>query len=193
MTTSTKDTKFPWTKGDRLLSSPNQRICEPVQVIIAEYQDTLRRPPRRIVDIPELVGAVEKQLGLRVGIRGEALGKGVSGMLQRVEQNLYQISFEKSDVWERQRFTVTHELAHLLLHRDLLEVGGGITEDRLFRNNVMGAPREWEANSLAAAILMPAFCVRAALKSELDNPAQSLAWFCGVSEQAATIRLSQYE
>src|SRR5436190_10493767 len=51
----------------------------------------------------------------------------------------------------RRRFTIAHEVAHFVLHRNL--IGDGITEDALYRSGLSDA-FEQEANGLAAEILM---------------------------------------
>lgn len=51
----------------------------------------------------------------------------------------------------RQRFTVAHEIAHYLLHNEILVKEGGTP---LFRGGESN-PAEQQANRLAAAILMP--------------------------------------
>ena len=68
----------------------------------------------------------------------------------------------------RQRFSAAHELAHYLLHRDMLEDGCRVHrhEDRLFDDeaNIHPSPfeavHEVQANRLAAQIIMPASLVR---------------------------------
>ena len=68
----------------------------------------------------------------------------------------------------RQRFSAAHELAHYLLHRDMLDDGGRVHrhEDRLYggRQANPASPfepiHEVQANRLAAQIIMPAQLVR---------------------------------
>ena len=52
----------------------------------------------------------------------------------------------------RKRFTVAHEIAHFLLHKDY--IGDGILDDALYRSG-LGSDIETEANALAAKILLP--------------------------------------
>ena len=53
---------------------------------------------------------------------------------------------------ERQRFTIAHEIAHFILHRDY--IGDGITDNGLLRSN-LSSEIEIAANRLAADIIMP--------------------------------------
>ena len=86
----------------------------------------------------------------------------------------------------RRRFTIAHEIAHFVLHRDL--IGDGITEDALYRSGLSDAV-EREANGLAAEILMPRHLVRDSFSTGQRDPA-TLASKFGVSQQAMEYRLS---
>lgn len=86
----------------------------------------------------------------------------------------------------RRRFTIAHEIAHFVLHRDL--IGDGITEDALYRSGLSDAV-EREANGLAAEILMPRHLVRQEFANGVKNPAQLAAKF-EVSQQAMEFRLT---
>jgi Zn-dependent peptidase ImmA (M78 family) len=94
----------------------------------------------------------------------------------------------------RKRYTVAHELGHVLLGH--LQGGRAALEDEtgqlfLFRSSeAAGWPREVEANQFAAALLMPRPAVAAAVE-EAANPIDPglLAHRFWVSEAAMTIRL----
>jgi hypothetical protein len=86
----------------------------------------------------------------------------------------------------RRRFTIAHEVAHFVLHRDL--IGDGITEDALYRSGLSDAV-EREANGLAAEILMPRHLIRTWFAKGLHDPAE-LANMFEVSRQAMEYRLS---
>lgn len=85
----------------------------------------------------------------------------------------------------RRRFTIAHEVAHFVLHRDL--IGDGITEDALYRSGFSDAI-EREANGLAAEILMPRHLVRECFSEGMRDPADFAAKF-NVSLQAMEFRL----
>jgi len=83
------------------------------------------------------------------------------------------------DALIRQRFTIAHELGHLMLH----SLGVSFRDDTF-----TGTSAEMEANRFAAAFLMPERLVRAA--AEHTQLSEHLAAQFRVSEQAMKIRLS---
>ena len=95
----------------------------------------------------------------------------------------------------RQRFTIAHELGHMLLHAKDLHYDGKFVE---FRNSVSSSgldPREAAANLFAAELLMPRKFIEQelehlfALDVEDDDAIDSLAENFEVSRQAMTVRL----
>jgi Zn-dependent peptidase ImmA (M78 family) len=86
----------------------------------------------------------------------------------------------------RRRFTIAHEIAHFVLHRDL--IGDGITEDALYRSGLSDAV-EQEANGLAAEILMPRHVMRPWFAKGLRDAAE-LANMFEVSQRAMEYRLA---
>ena len=113
-----------------------------------------------------------------------------SGMIVRDEERggdsgfaIY-VNAKHSEV--RRRFTIAHEIAHYVLHRDL--IGNGITEDALYRSGLSDAV-EQEANGLAAEILMPRHLVRAWFDKGLRDPVELASMF-EVSQQAMEFRLA---
>lgn len=90
---------------------------------------------------------------------------------------------------ERQRFTIAHELGHLLMH---VSTGKAV----LFRDDVSARgvdPFEVEANAFAAALLMPEERVRRLVPEPMnpmdDDGIERLAKRFEVSGQAMAIRL----
>ncbi|HVB21550.1 MAG TPA: XRE family transcriptional regulator [Ktedonobacteraceae bacterium] len=92
----------------------------------------------------------------------------------------------------RRRFTIAHELGHLVL--------GHLHEGEMVLDETLNAshPHETEANAFAAGLLMPEEGVRASLtrlRARLGAQAQPLewaVWLCasfGVSEEAAAYRI----
>lgn len=79
----------------------------------------------------------------------------------------------------RDRFTATHEVGHLVLH------SGGLNRSIPGRELKVYRDPEWQANTFAAALLMPERMVRACRSVE-----QVAAEF-GVSLDAATLRLKK--
>lgn len=122
------------------------------------------------------------------GASYDVLPKGEMGNnygLTRVRKKVILI---REDVFEdacrgdgRGRFTMCHELGHLLLHR------GGLALQRAQAKPPMYMSSEWQSDRFAGALLMPSN-----LLSLGDTPAD-LMWRFGVSFQAASVRISQFE
>ena len=90
-----------------------------------------------------------------------------------------------------QRFTLAHEIAHYVLHRD--QIGkDGIKDTWMYRSKISD-PDERAANKLAAEILMPADLLgRAAVENGLqlnERNLDALATALDVSTTALAIRL----
>ncbi|MDX8358571.1 ImmA/IrrE family metallo-endopeptidase [Sphingopyxis terrae] len=136
-------------------------------------------------EAPIKLGALATELGVTV-LRSD-LPPGISGTLSRNAPNsdMWTIRVNRHEPKVRQRFTIAHELAHFLLHRD--QIKDGITDDTFYRSG-LSERREWEANRLAAEILMPWHLVRALVNEGKVNP-KDLASALEVSEAAMNIRL----
>ncbi|MCE9650010.1 MAG: ImmA/IrrE family metallo-endopeptidase [Parvibaculum sp.] len=145
-------------------------------------------------DYPVKLGQLAKELGVTVKI--SSLGTGLSGQISR-EGNHYVIRVNRSEARERQRFTIGHELAHYLLHRHVIDSSpDGIRDTVLYRS---GAPEriEYEANRLAADIVMPLPLVERELRNcfggiVTEATIESLASRFEVSKAAMEIRLSTF-
>lgn len=143
-------------------------------------------------DAPVDVARIIRDLGIRFSYAPMPSDR--SGYIQRVDGE-YAISINAQESYQRQRFTAAHELAHFLLHRDLLEERGGLARhnDTLFdgKDNPdapFKSSHEVEANRLAAEILMPRESVSAAYNPATDNVSELASMF-GVSRRAMEIRL----
>jgi hypothetical protein len=86
----------------------------------------------------------------------------------------------------RQRFTVAHEIAHFILHRQKLE-SGDLVDDAMYRSG-LSSKEETAANRMAADILMPFALIRSLISAGITDP-QSLASKLQVSLAAMKIRL----
>lgn len=137
------------------------------------------------VDLQQMAAA----LGLQV-IADPSMPADVSGYIARSDgphEETHRIAINARDGRQRQRFTLAHEIAHFLLHRDILDAG--IKDDRMYRSR-LGDALEREANTVAAQLLMPPRLVLADWRSGVrDVPA--LASRYGVSEPAMAIRLRE--
>ncbi|HEY4075707.1 MAG TPA: ImmA/IrrE family metallo-endopeptidase [Rhizomicrobium sp.] len=114
------------------------------------------------LEAPVKLSALARAMELE--LRASTLGVGISGEIRPSDENpeKYIIKVNRHDPSRRQRFTVAHEIAHFLLHRD--QIGAGLKDDVLYRSTLSDS-REAEANRLAADILIP----QSLLKEWLDN------------------------
>lgn len=146
----------------------------------SRYADIIRahqtEPPVRI-------GALATAFGVKALI--SALPQRVSGVLER-KNSEWIIRVNRGEAKVRQRFTIAHELAHFLLHRD--SIGMSLTDDVYYRSE-LSDKKEWEANQLAAEILMPWSLIRAQANMGVKSPSE-LAEKFEVSETAMRIRLN---
>jgi Zn-dependent peptidase ImmA (M78 family) len=105
------------------------------------------------------------------------------------------ITVDAHEAPQRKRFTAAHELAHYLMHRDMLANGQNLHRDNLFGDAARwndAAPfspqHEVEANRFAAEMLMPRAQVRR-WHSEFRGNVSELARKFNVSQAAMKIRL----
>lgn len=144
---------------------------------------------------PVKLGSLARDLGV-AGIRVSSMGTGVSGQIMR-EGGDYFIRVNRNEARERQRFTIAHELAHFLLHKEIIDSSpDGITDNVLYRS---GAPEqiEYQANRLAADLVMPMDLIEQKLNDEFggvvtEATIESLAASFQVSKAAMEIRLSTF-
>lgn len=68
------------------------------------------------------------------------------------DSNKYEIDFNEAKGKKRIRFSIAHEIAHYILHRDTIRIVGQIDRDD---EHSLTSAEENDADSLAAEILMP--------------------------------------
>jgi len=105
----------------------------------------------------------------------------------------YVISINSDETSQRKRFTAAHEIAHYLLHRDILKQTGHM--DRLFDSAAYRNPsdpftpaQEVQANRYAASLLMPKFAIEGEINRG-TNSVSKLASKFDVSKIAMRYRL----
>ena len=139
---------------------------------------------------PVPVGAIASFLGLIVKI--STLPIGISGEIRpdTTAPSGYSIKVDRHEAKERQRFTLAHEIAHFLLHPDLIK--NGLSDDVLYRSTLSNR-KEAEANRLAADIVMPMSLVGEWMKqfpnSLPESHIDALAEYLGVSTVALKVRI----
>ena len=128
-----------------------------------------------------------------INVWADNLGNGISGKLFRDQVNGgssgFSIVVAFGDAHNRQRFTIAHELAHFVLHRQQMTIfGGEITDDTFYRSQHMSNAQETEANRFAADVLMPYSLIQRLMDRGITEVSQ-LSRMLMVSEAAMKIRL----
>ena len=137
------------------------------------------------VDVEALAEALD------ISVQYERLASDMSGVLL-VEDRSAKVAVNESHHRNRQRFTLAHEIGHVLLHAAEDRV---FVDRRFFRNawSTKGELREEiEANAFAASLLMPKRFIAQHLEPGTgitDLDVFRLATRFEVSEQAMTLRL----
>lgn len=138
---------------------------------------------------PVAVGAIAKDFGITV--MKSTMPGSISGEIRETEGKVT-IKVNRHDVKERQRFTIAHEIAHFLLHRDRL--ANGITDDVLYRSGLTD-DLERQANRLAADIIMPYNLIQVALANlnslKAEEKLKNISELAQVSLAAVRIRLGK--
>jgi len=104
-----------------------------------------------LAEYPVKLGAIARQLGVKVLL--STLPFGTSGRINQ-ENGVFIIRINRHEARHRQRFTLAHELAHFLLHRDRIVAARGWSENILLRSG-QPAAIEYEANRLASDLVIP--------------------------------------
>jgi Zn-dependent peptidase ImmA (M78 family) len=154
---------------------------------------------RQGIDTPP-VAVDEVAASLGVAVRKQPLEENVSAVLVLKPGGTPVIGVNAHHHANRQRFSIAHELGHFVLHGETSElfVDEFMVRFRDAKSSLAIDPKEIEANTFAASLLMPEHMLRADLTkrefSALDEAAvRSLALRYGVSEQALTFRLVNLE
>jgi Zn-dependent peptidase ImmA (M78 family) len=152
---------------------PNNRL--PVEIVTA-YMGK----------VPVKVDELALALGLKLTY--EDLPDDVSGKIERDEADGFVVTVNRNHPLVRQRFTIAHEIAHFVLHRDL--IGDGVVDDGLYRSRTLSSAVERQANRYAADILMPWWQVTSRYRDGQRTAKEMAATFC-VSVAVAEIRLKE--
>ena len=147
----------------------------------------IRKPPVPVEKLAALQGAT---------IRLEPFAGNLSGLLHRSASHSI-IGVNSLHPSVRQRFSIAHELGHLVMHEPELQIDEHAF--MVFRDPTSSKatdPFEIEANQFAAALLMPEPLLREAVHGlgngcDLEKAIGKLSKMFGVSEEAMTIRLTR--
>lgn len=143
-----------------------------------------------LAEYPVKLGAIAERLGVKVLL--STLPRGTSGQISQ-EDGDFVIRINRHEAKHRQRFTLAHELAHFLLHRDRIVAEGGWSENVLLRAPNQPIQIEYEANRLASDLVIPSHLLARAT-ADYNGPMTSeviedLARRFGVSTAAMEIKL----
>ena len=133
-----------------------------------------------------------KELGIKVYyVSWKDQKSDLSGLIKRDTQDDsesgYVIYVNQKHPRTRRRFTIAHEIAHYVLHKDL--IGDGVSDDALYRSG-LSSKIEAEANRLAAQILMPEVYINREISNSNEGiNIEKLAKTFDVSEIAMVHRL----
>ena len=136
--------------------------------------------------IPVQTVKIANALGIKV-YKVPGWPSDLSGMVKKNSDSAggYDIFVNADHPETRRRFTIAHEIAHVILHPHL--IGDGITDDALLRSGLSNAV-EAQANRMAADILMPREKLNECISQGLTSVRDLAAKF-NVSEQSMAIRL----
>jgi Zn-dependent peptidase ImmA (M78 family) len=152
-------------------------------MLVADSRSPVEIVGQFLTTAPVDLDGMAAGLGLRVFYDSNAPDS-EAGRIQR-EGGRYAITVNGRDAPRRRRFTLAHEIAHYVLHRDL--IGDGIVDSPLYRSGLPDTI-ESQANSYAASLLMPAALVRGHWRGGNRSVVQ-LADIFDVSYEAMKIRL----
>ena len=149
----------------------------------------VKRAPVPVERLAHFVGAK---------IHFEPFDGGISGLVHRPPQGPIIIGVNSSHARTRQRFTIAHELGHLILHRnELFHVDESpVIRFRNEESSLATNAEEIEANQFASELLMPDHLLSKELSRLPGNMSAEdaipiLARRFQVSEQALTLRLTR--
>lgn len=145
-----------------------------------------------IVEYPVEIVRICNENGLKVF--EEYLGSDVSGLIvlddkewPKYETNQF-IVVNLAELAERRRFTIAHELAHFVLHRN----GSTLYAHRDMANGLASRSRiEQEANYFAANILMPEILMREKVQDIKEKAWGSLSDYTLIRELADSFVVSK--
>ncbi|PSU42135.1 hypothetical protein C9J12_29200 [Photobacterium frigidiphilum] len=159
--------------------------CKEWSMLTSDQQDIILKYQG---SFPIKIGAIAKEFGIVV--KRSTLKPGISGVIKESD-GVVLVKISRHDSVERQRFTLAHEIAHFLLHKD--KIGDGIEDTMLFRSSLSNT-LEAEANRLAADLVMPFSLIDLAQfpeKTRLEVKIETIAKISELSIPAIEVRLGK--
>lgn len=147
--------------------------------IIVEYQQAA---PVEVVKIAEALGMRVWELqNLPATVSGKLFKDPING-----GPSQYSIGVNAVESFTRKRFTVAHEIAHFILHRNRITTE--LVDDTMYRSSLVSSAEEVQANRLAADIIMPFQLIQKMMNAGMTD-VDVLAAAFQVSGTAMRIRL----
>lgn len=158
----------------------------PVESVPSDYGRLIHKfqqsAPVQVVQLAEAMGIKVWEFNhLPENISGKLFKDATNG-----GSSGYSIGVNAKEAFVRKRFTVAHEIAHFILHRNRIQTE--LVDDTMYRSPLISSTEEVQANKLAAYILMPLELVDK-LMSQGIKDVDALAARLQVSGQAMRIRL----
>lgn len=132
---------------------------------------------------PVRITAITEEYG--IDVYNSTMSSNISGAIIK-EGDKYVIYVNDKHHSNRQRFTIAHEIAHYILHKE--KIGDNLTDNAMYRSKLSNV-FERQANILASEILMPVNFVMQFI--EENKSVSEMASLFQVSEGAMRIRLKQ--
>lgn len=132
---------------------------------------------------PVRITAITEEYG--IDVYNSSMSRNISGAIIK-EGDKYVIYVNDKHPKNRQRFTIAHEIAHYILHKE--KIGDNLTDNAMYRSKLSNV-FERQANILASEILMPVNFVMQFI--EENKSVSEMASLFKVSEGAMRIRLRQ--
>ena len=166
-----------------------KKIEQKASELLKEYE--ISTPPVHVENLA-------RKLGVKLSFEPFEGDDAISGILYRDNDNTV-IGVNSAHAKTRQRFTIAHEIGHLKLHNKKLFIDKVFRVD--FRDQTSSLARDREeiqANSFAAALLMPRDFLIREIKRRIENRGnlssqkliEELARAFEVSSQAMEYRLT---
>ncbi len=125
----------------------NNKVTNAVNKLFAKIGDGFKRVPVPVVDIAEAL-AFRVHVLIPENIEEEY----VSGIVMYDKHTIY---VNENDSFERQRFTIAHEIGHIVLEHNVGKGKEHIDTRMKIHDPIESDIREIEANQFAAELIMP--------------------------------------
>lgn len=137
-----------------------------------------------VCELPVSLSRICKDLGIAIldNKNANELQPGENGIAVMQKDKWY-IIFDGTDIYGKQRFTIAHELGHILMGHEMKN--GYYTR----RDNIAKPADETEADIFASRLLAPA-CVLWGINAQT---AEQISEVCSISHTAAKIRAERME